>query len=79
VTVDDVDPSIAPPSAGLPSTTRRFANHLVELPGGVVEFYLRDPAGNLVEIDHHGVDRLPVTWAPRSRASGSSTPGMTSR
>src|SRR4030088_2043131 len=36
-----------------------FGNHLVELPGDVVQLYLRDPAGNLVEIDHYGVDRLP--------------------
>jgi lactoylglutathione lyase len=26
---------------------------------GAVQMYLRDPAGNLVEVDHHGVDRLP--------------------
>jgi hypothetical protein len=25
----------------------------------VVQLYLRDPAGNLFEIEHHGVDRLP--------------------
>ena len=36
-----------------------FRNHLVELPGDVVQLYLRDPAGNLIEIDHYGVDRLP--------------------
>src|ERR1700746_965899 len=36
-----------------------FRNHLVELPGDVVQLYLRDPAGTLVEIDHYGVDRLP--------------------
>jgi catechol 2,3-dioxygenase-like lactoylglutathione lyase family enzyme len=36
-----------------------FRNHLVELPGDVIQLYLRDPAGNLVEIDHHGKDRLP--------------------
>ena len=42
-----------------PSTTRRSSNRLVELPGDVVQLYVRDPAGNLVEIDHHGVDRLP--------------------
>ena len=38
---------------------RSFNNHLVELPGDVVQLYLRDPAGNLVEIDHYGIDRLP--------------------
>jgi catechol 2,3-dioxygenase-like lactoylglutathione lyase family enzyme len=35
-----------------------FGNHLIQLPGDVVQMYVRDPAGNLVEIDHHGVDRL---------------------
>ena len=25
----------------------------------MVQLYLRDPAGNLIEIDQHGVDRLP--------------------
>jgi hypothetical protein len=29
---------------------------------------VRDPAGNLVEIDHHGVDRLPAEL--RSRLTG---------
>jgi catechol 2,3-dioxygenase-like lactoylglutathione lyase family enzyme len=42
-----------------------FGNHLVELPGDVVQLYLRDPAGNLVEIDHHGVDRLPAAVRAR--------------
>ena len=37
-----------------------FGNHLVELPGGVVQLYVRDPANNLVELDQAGVDRLPV-------------------
>jgi catechol 2,3-dioxygenase-like lactoylglutathione lyase family enzyme len=37
-----------------------FGNHLVELPGDVVQLYLRDPGGNLVEIDQHGADRLPA-------------------
>jgi hypothetical protein len=32
---------------------------LVELPGDVVQLYIRDPAGNLVEFDSAGVDRLP--------------------
>jgi catechol 2,3-dioxygenase-like lactoylglutathione lyase family enzyme len=36
-----------------------FGNHLVHLPGDVVQLYIRDPAGNLVEIDHPGIDRLP--------------------
>src|SRR3954465_2933668 len=36
-----------------------FANHIVELPGDIVQLYLRDPSGNLVELDQHGVERLP--------------------
>ena len=40
----------------------------IELPGDVVQMYVRDPAGNLVEIDHHGVDRLPAELRSRLRA-----------
>jgi catechol 2,3-dioxygenase-like lactoylglutathione lyase family enzyme len=36
-----------------------FGNHLVLLPGDLVQLYIRDPAGNLVELDQAGVDRLP--------------------
>ena len=36
-----------------------FGNHLVLLPGDVVQLYLRDPAGNLVEVDQAGAERLP--------------------
>jgi hypothetical protein len=34
----------------------------------VVQLYVRDPAGNLVEIDQHGVERLPDEL--RSRLTG---------
>jgi catechol 2,3-dioxygenase-like lactoylglutathione lyase family enzyme len=40
-----------------------FGHHLYELPGGGVQLYLRDPAGNLVEVDWPDVttlDRLIV-------------------
>jgi catechol 2,3-dioxygenase-like lactoylglutathione lyase family enzyme len=36
-----------------------FGNHLVLLPGDLVQLYIRDPAGNLVELDQAGADRLP--------------------
>ncbi|HEX4673367.1 MAG TPA: VOC family protein [Solirubrobacteraceae bacterium] len=36
-----------------------FRNHLVQLPGDVVQLYIRDPAGNLVEIDQAGAAGLP--------------------
>lgn len=37
-----------------------FGNHLVLLPGDVVQLYIRDPAGNLVELDQAGAERLPA-------------------
>jgi len=36
-----------------------FGSHLVLLPGDLVQLYIRDPAGNLVELDQAGADRLP--------------------
>jgi catechol 2,3-dioxygenase-like lactoylglutathione lyase family enzyme len=36
-----------------------FGHHLVELPGDVVQTYLRDPAANLVELDTPFASRLP--------------------
>jgi catechol 2,3-dioxygenase-like lactoylglutathione lyase family enzyme len=35
-----------------------FGHRLIELPGDVVQLYLRDPAGNLVELDALGAGRL---------------------
>jgi catechol 2,3-dioxygenase-like lactoylglutathione lyase family enzyme len=59
ITVDDVEPVYRAAERRGAFDRQAFGNHLVELPGDVVQLYLRDPAGNLVEIDHHGVDRLP--------------------
>jgi catechol 2,3-dioxygenase-like lactoylglutathione lyase family enzyme len=36
-----------------------FGHHLYELPGKNVQLYLRDPAGNLVEVDWPDVTILP--------------------
>jgi catechol 2,3-dioxygenase-like lactoylglutathione lyase family enzyme len=58
ITVDDLEPVYRAAERREAFDRRAFGNHLVELPGDVVQLYLRDPAGNLVEIDHHGVDRL---------------------
>ena len=59
VTVDDVEPVYRAAERRGAFEGDAFGNHLVELPGDVVQLYVRDPAGNLVEIDHHGVERLP--------------------
>jgi catechol 2,3-dioxygenase-like lactoylglutathione lyase family enzyme len=59
ITVDDVAPVYRAAERRDAFDDEAFGNRLVELPGDVVQLYVRDPAGNLVEIDHYGVDRLP--------------------
>lgn len=59
ITVDDLEPVFRVAERRGAFDHEAFGNHLVELPGDVVQLYVRDPAGNLVEIDQHGVDRLP--------------------
>ena len=41
-----------------------YAHHIIELPGDVAQTYVRDPAGNLMEIDTPGASRLP-DWLRR--------------
>ena len=43
------------------------ANHIIELPGDVAQTYVRDPAGNLLEIDTPGASRLPEWLRSRMR------------
>src|SRR5437764_1377218 len=59
VTVDDLEPVYRAAERHGAFDHQSFRNHLVELPGDVVQLYLRDPTGNLIEIDHHGAGRLP--------------------
>ena len=59
ITVDDLEPVYRVAEQRDAFDRTAFRNHLVELPGDVVQLYIRDPAGNLVEIDQHGVERLP--------------------
>ena len=54
ITVDDLEPVYRVAERRGAFDRQAFRNHLVELPGDVVQLYLRDPAGNLVEIDHSG-------------------------
>jgi catechol 2,3-dioxygenase-like lactoylglutathione lyase family enzyme len=58
VTVEDLEPVYRAAERRDAFERTAFGNHLIELPGDVVQLYVRDPAGNLVEIDHHGVERL---------------------
>jgi catechol 2,3-dioxygenase-like lactoylglutathione lyase family enzyme len=59
VTVDDLEPVYRAADKRGAFDDVAFKNRLVELPGDVVQLYVRDPAGNLVEIDSPGKDRLP--------------------
>jgi catechol 2,3-dioxygenase-like lactoylglutathione lyase family enzyme len=68
ITVDDLEPVYRAAERHGAFDDRAFGNRLVELPGDVVQLYVRDPAGNLVEIDQHGADRLPEDL--RARLTG---------
>jgi catechol 2,3-dioxygenase-like lactoylglutathione lyase family enzyme len=59
ISVDDLEPVYRAAERWDAFDDRAFGNRLVELPGDVVQLYVRDPAGNLVEIDQAGADRLP--------------------
>jgi catechol 2,3-dioxygenase-like lactoylglutathione lyase family enzyme len=59
VTVQDLEPVYRRAEARGAFDYEAFGNHLVELPGDLAQTYVRDPAGNLVEIDTPGASRLP--------------------
>jgi len=60
ITVDRLEPVYRAAERRGAFDFESFGNHLVLLPGDVVQLYVRDPAGNLVEIDQPGADRLPA-------------------
>jgi catechol 2,3-dioxygenase-like lactoylglutathione lyase family enzyme len=60
VTVEDLEPVFRRAEARGAFDYTAFGNHLVELPGDLAQTYLRDPAGNLVELDTPGASALPV-------------------
>jgi catechol 2,3-dioxygenase-like lactoylglutathione lyase family enzyme len=68
VTVDDLEPAYRFAETRGAFDAESFGNHLVLLPGDVVQLYVRDPAGNLVELDQAGAGRLPRDL--RSRLTG---------
>jgi catechol 2,3-dioxygenase-like lactoylglutathione lyase family enzyme len=61
LTVADLEPVYRRAEARGAFDSQAFGNHLIELPGGIVQTYLRDPSGNLIELDTPGADRLPAT------------------
>ena len=58
ITVDDLERAYRVAEQRGAFDHEAFGNHLVLLPGDVVQLYLRDPAGNLLELDQPGADRL---------------------
>ena len=59
VTVDEIEPVYTRAAELGAFDHDAFGHHLYELPGDCAQLYLRDPAGNLVEVDALGVSRLP--------------------
>ena len=59
ITVEDLEPVYRRAEAMDAFDRRAYRNHLVELPGDVAQTYVRDPSGNLMEIDTPGASRLP--------------------
>ena len=60
LTVDDFEATYAKAEAHKALERAAFGHHLYELPGDCVQLYLRDPAGNLVEVDAPGARALPA-------------------
>jgi catechol 2,3-dioxygenase-like lactoylglutathione lyase family enzyme len=44
-----------------------FGNCMYELPDGAIQMYVRDPAGNLVELDHPDASTIPQDQVPEYR------------
>jgi catechol 2,3-dioxygenase-like lactoylglutathione lyase family enzyme len=59
ITVDDLEAVYRVAERRQCFEREAFGNHLVLLPGDLVQLYIRDPAGNLVELDQADADRLP--------------------
>jgi catechol 2,3-dioxygenase-like lactoylglutathione lyase family enzyme len=59
IAVDDLEPVFRAADRRGMFDRDTFGNHLIELPGDVVQLYLRDPASNLVEANQSGAGRLP--------------------
>jgi catechol 2,3-dioxygenase-like lactoylglutathione lyase family enzyme len=61
LTVEDLEPVYRRAAERRAFDETAFGHHLVELPGDVVQTYLRDPAGNLLELDTPFASRLPAS------------------
>lgn len=57
--VEDLEPVYRRAAALDAFDTTAFGHHLYELPGDIAQLYLRDPGGNLVEVNCLGAGGLP--------------------
>jgi catechol 2,3-dioxygenase-like lactoylglutathione lyase family enzyme len=67
LTVTDLEPVYRRAEARGAFDSTAFGNHLVELPGDMAQTYLRDPSGNLIELDTPGASRLPESLRSQLR------------
>ena len=59
VTVEDLEPVFRRAGELGVFDGDAFGHHIIELPGDCAQTYVRDPSGNLMEIDTPGASRLP--------------------
>ncbi len=59
ITVEDLEPVYTRAEAMGAFERARYKHHIIELPGDIAQTYVRDPAGNIMEIDTPGASRLP--------------------
>ena len=60
-------PPMTPPRRSARWNSTAFRNAVNELPDGCVQMYLRDPAGNLIEIDWPDVATLDRSRIPEMK------------
>jgi catechol 2,3-dioxygenase-like lactoylglutathione lyase family enzyme len=59
VTIEDLEPVFRRAQELDVFERDTFGHHIIELPGDCAQTYVRDPSGNLVEIDTPGASALP--------------------
>ena len=74
ITVEDLEPVYRRAEAMGALDGRSHGHHIIELPGDVAQTYVRDPAGNLMEIDTPGASRLRSGCGARCGGSGTCSP-----
>jgi catechol 2,3-dioxygenase-like lactoylglutathione lyase family enzyme len=70
ITVEDLEPVYRRAEAMDAFERRSYGHHFIELPGDVAQTYVRDPAGNLMEIDTPGASLLPESLRQEIRWLG---------